>query len=84
MTVARIDRRLDRMSQGQYGDFKALAGGICESRLFIGPGYRIYFAEDGDELMLLLCGGDKGSQKRDIRAAQAYWQDYLQNKDDEP
>lgn len=55
---------------------------MSELRLFFGPGYRIYFAEDGERLVLLLCGGDKGSQDRDIEAAQAYWRDYRQHKAD--
>lgn len=80
VTVARIDRRLERLSAGQYGDAKAVGDGVIELRLFFGPGYRIYFAEDGERLVVLLCGGDKGSQDRDIEAAKAYWQDYQQHR----
>ena len=83
VTVARIDRRLDRMTKGHYGDHKAVGEGVYELRLFFGPGYRIYFAEDGDQLVLLLCGGDKGNQGRDISAAQSYWQDYKLNRQTE-
>ena len=81
--VARVDRRLDRVKEGHYGDYKAVGEGVYELRFFFGPGYRVYFAEDGDTLVLLLCGGDKGSQDRDISAAQAYWQDYQQDSDKE-
>ncbi len=80
VTIARVDRRLDRVRAGNYGDYKPVGEGVYELRLFFGAGYRVYFAEDGDTLVLLLSGGDKGSQTRDIRAAQDYWQDYRANK----
>lgn len=73
---ARIRSRLDRVELGHYGDYKAVGEGVYELRLFFGPGYRVYFAEDGNTLVLLLCGGDKSSQLRDINSAHAYWQDY--------
>ena len=79
VTIARVDRRLDRVRAGNYGDYKPVADGVFELRLFFGPGYRSYFAEDGDALVLL-SGGDKGTQARDIRTAQGYWQDYQENK----
>ncbi len=80
VTIARVDRRLDRVRAGNYGDYKPVGNGVFELRLFFGPGYRIYFAEDGDTLVLLLSGGDKSSQAKDIQAAQSYWQDYRTNK----
>ena len=79
VTIARVDRRLDRVRAGNYGDYKPVGEGVFELRLFFGPGYRVYFAEDGDTLVLLLSGGDKSTQARDIRAAQGYWQDYKQD-----
>ena len=72
VTVAQIDRRLDRVRVGNYGDYKPVGEGVLEPRLFFGPGYRIYFAEDGDTLILLLSGGDKSGQARDIQAAKDY------------
>ena len=50
-----------------------------ELRFFFGPGYRVYFAEDGDTIVVLLSGGDKDSQSRDIQQAQAYWQEYKEH-----
>lgn len=72
----RILKRLLRLEQGHYGDFESVGDGINELRFFFGAGYRVYFAEDGDTIVILLCGGDKSSQRRDIEKAQAYWQEY--------
>ena len=75
-TRRRILKRLLRVENGHYGDYKPVGEGVYELRLFFGPGYRIYFGEDGDKLVILLIGGDKGSQSRDIQRAQLYWQEY--------
>ena len=77
-TVARrrILARLRRLEQGNYGDIKPVGAGVNELRFFFGAGYRIYFGEDGDRLVVLLCGGDKGSQRRDIQRAQTHWREY--------
>lgn len=72
----RILARLRRIEQGNYGDCKHLHEGVHELRLFFGPGYRVYFGEDGDKLVVLLCGGDKSTQKDDIATAVTYWQEY--------
>ncbi len=72
----RILKRLLRLEQGHYGDSTSVGDGINELRFFFGAGYRVYFAEDGDTIVILLCGGDKSSQRRDIEKAQAYWQEY--------
>jgi putative addiction module killer protein len=80
VTRARIERRLEKVAEGHYGDYKGVGEGVYELRYFFGAGYRVYFAEDGDTLVLLLCGGDKSSQNRDITKAQAYWQDYQSSK----
>ena len=76
-TRRRILRRLLRVESGHYGDFKAIGDGVNELRFFFGSGYRVYFGEDGDKIVVLLCGGDKDSQSRDIQQAQRYWQEYL-------
>lgn len=83
ITQARIERRLERLSSGNYGDFKSVGKGVIELRLFFGAGYRVYCAEDGDTLILLLHGGDKSSksqQNKDIQTAQSYLEDYLESK----
>lgn len=66
---ARITLRIDRMAIGNLGDVRPIGEGVSEMRIDYGPGYRIYFCRRGKEIVMLLCGGDKGSQDRDIRAA---------------
>lgn len=73
---ARIMARLRRVEQGHYGDCRHIRDGVYELRLFFGPGYRVYFGEDGDRLVVLLCGGGKDTQKKDIGAALALWKEY--------
>lgn len=75
-TRKRIETRLLRLEQGNYGDCKMIGEGISELRLFFGPGYRIYFGEDQGNIVVLLCGGDKSSQPRDIETAKRYWKEY--------
>lgn len=65
----RIVERLRRFSGGNPGDIKAVGEGVGELRIDYGPGYRVYFCERGDIVVILLCGGDKASQDRDIRRA---------------
>lgn len=74
--TARIRARLTRLQTGNPGDYKAVGQGLSELRVDCGPGYRIYFAFAGDRLILLLCGGAKNSQQKDIAAAQRFWDDY--------
>ena len=70
-----IDSRLARVRLGNLGDGKSLGGGLYELRIHLGPGLRIYFGLLGRRIVLLLCGGDKSSQKRDIERARKYWID---------
>ncbi len=72
----RILTRLTRLEQGNYGDYKSVGEGVNELRMFFGSGYRVYFGEDGDDVVVLLCGGDKDSQQNDIRQAKYYWKEY--------
>jgi putative addiction module killer protein len=78
----RILARVSRMQQGNYGDCEPVGEGISELRMFFGPGYRAYFGENGNDIVVLLCGGDKDSQEKDVQQAKAYWQEYLSR--DEP
>jgi putative addiction module killer protein len=64
-----IVSRIDRLSFGHVGDVAPVGGGISELRIHIGPGYQVYFKRHGDVSIVLLCGGDKGSQDRDIKLA---------------
>ena len=75
-TQTRIRRQLTRLEVGNFGDCQSVGGGVFELRIHFGPGYRIYFGEISNTVLLLLCGGDKSSQPRDIERAKAYWQDY--------
>jgi len=79
---ARIQARVLRFELGNLGDHKSGGGGVWEARLDFGPGYRLYFGQDGAVVILLLCGGDKSTQKKDIRQAKAYWERYLKEHDD--
>ncbi len=73
---ARIIARLQRMAAGNFGDSKPIAEGVWELRIDHGPGYRVYYARAGKELLLLLVGGDKRKQQADIETAISYWQDW--------
>jgi putative addiction module killer protein len=64
------------MEQGHYGDVKSIGEGLSELRLFFGSGYRIYFGEEAGNIVIILCGGDKDSQNRDIETAKTYWEEY--------
>ena len=74
---ARVRVRLNRVRLGNFGDSHGVGGGVSELRLPLGPGYRVYFGRKGDSLVILLCGGHKGTQVHDIQKAQAFWADYL-------
>ena len=66
---ARIQARIDRLEFGHFGDVSSVGEGVSELRIFCGPGYRVYFVKRGQVCVILLSGGDKGSQKSDIAKA---------------
>ena len=66
---ARIQVRIDRMQLGHFGDVSPVGDGVSEMRIFSGPGYRVYFVQRGSEVIVLLNGGDKSSQSKDIDRA---------------
>ena len=66
---ARIISRIDRLSRGNAGDVKAVGEGISEMRIDTGPGYRVYYKQTGRTIIIILCGGDKSSQDKDIKKA---------------
>ena len=74
--LARINQRVNRLMQGNPGDYKTVGEGVYELRIDYGPGYRLYFAFAGRQIVLLLCGGAKSTQAADIKQAKKYWQDY--------
>lgn len=78
-TRHRIETRIDRIRQGNYGDHKRFQR-IIELRLDFGKGYRIYCGEDGHTVVILLIGGDKSSQDKDIKKALEYWREYHEQK----
>ena len=79
----RIDARLARVQLGNFGDSKTVGEGVLELRIDYGPGYRVYFGRDGDQVVLLLMGGDKRTQSKDIATAKEYWADYKARKQEE-
>ena len=74
---ALIQKRINRVRIGNMGQNRSVGDGVWELKVDFGPGYRVYYGEDGPFLVVLLCGGDKGSQDRDIAKAKEYWRDYL-------
>lgn len=81
LTRAIIKNRLNRIRVGNFGDAKIIKGGegIWELRMDFGPGYRIYFGKQGTTIVILLTGGDKKSQSRDIAKAKRYWLEYKES-----
>jgi putative addiction module killer protein len=78
-----IDRRVNRIELGNFGDHKFCRDGVWELRVDVGPGYRVYYAVAGREIVLLMCGGDKRTQSKDIELASEYWQDWQRRIDSE-
>ena len=73
---ARLLKRLDKILLGNLGEWRSLGGGVYELKEHFNRGFRIYYGMENQTLILLLCGGDKSSQVRDIKKAKQYWQEY--------
>lgn len=71
-----VHTRIARLKVGNFGDYKRIDTQLFELRIHYGSGYRVYFGMDGDEVILLLCGGTKKTQRRDIDQAKSYWDEY--------
>ena len=78
--AAKVAIALTRIGQGNFSNVKGVGAGVFEHRLDFGPGYRVYFGKDGEAIVILLAGGSKQRQQRDIEAARARWQDYKDRK----
>lgn len=71
---------ITRMELGNFGDVKPVGEGVSERRIDFGPGYRVYFGQDGKDLVILLAGGTKRRQQKDIEKAKALWSEYKERK----
>jgi len=78
--AVKVTTALYRLEQGNFSNTKSVGKGVFEYKIDFGPGYRIYFGEDGNDLILLLTGGTKKSQSRDIKQAHMYWADFKRRK----
>ena len=78
---AKIRVQIDRLEQGNMGKCASVGQGVSELKINFGPGYRVYFGQDGEVLVVLLCGGDKATQRKNINKAQLYWLDYKLRKE---
>lgn len=76
----KVRTALARIETGNLGDVKPIGQGVSERRIPFGPGYRVYFGQDGNKLVILLCGGTKKRQSQDIEQAKAFWDDYKSRK----
>ena len=81
--AARVTTALRRLELGNFSNVKGVGGGVFEYRIDFGPGYRVYFGKDGDAVVILLCGGTKKRQDRDIAMARERWVDYKKRKPEE-
>ena len=81
--AARVLVRIDRLAAGNPGDVKPVGAGISELRINYGPGYRVYYLQGGDTLIVLLCGGDKSTQDDDIKNAQRIAKEWKETRNDD-
>jgi putative addiction module killer protein len=81
--AAKITTAVRRLELGNFSNVKGVGAGVFEYRIHSGPGYRVYFGKDGEELVILLAGGTKKGQDRDVATAHARWKDYKKRKSQE-
>ncbi len=77
----RIEARINRILDGNIGDSRNVGNGVCELKIPHGPGYRVYFGREENLLVVLLCGGNKKTQCKDIIRAKKFWSEYKQEKE---
>ncbi len=80
--ASRIQARLLRVEHGNIGDAKSVGDGVSELRFFFGSGYRVYIGQQGSQIVILLCGGDKSTQEKDILEARANWADFQRRQNE--
>ena len=78
--ASKVTTALYRLEQGNFSNVQSVGGGVFEYKIDFGPGYRIYFGQDGNTLVILLCGGTKKTQQKDIDRAKDFWQEYKARK----
>ncbi len=77
-----VYERIEKVKVGYFGDYKNLGDGVFELRINFGSGYRIYYAVNGKDIILLLCAGNKDTQSRDVKKAKFFWEEYKNAKKD--
>ena len=80
IAAAKIIKSIYKLELGNFSNVEGVGGGVYEQKIDFGPGYRVYFGKDGNEIIILLCGGTKKRQSNDIAEAIALWQDYKKRK----
>jgi putative addiction module killer protein len=81
VAAAKITAALYRLEQGNFSNVASVGGGVYEYKIDFGPGYRIYFGQEGNALFILLCGGTKKTQRKDIERARRFWREYNAGKE---
>ena len=81
VAAAKITTALYRLEQGNFSNVASVGGGVYECKIDFGPGYRIYFGQEGNAVFILLCGGTKKTQRKDIERARCFWREYGAGKE---